>query len=78
MRIAPSELIFDEFEDQVFRGHPLGHAILGTEGSVGRIGVEVQRRFFREHYRPEGMVLFAQGDISWRSSRHSAHITSHR
>ena len=61
---SPSELIFDEFEDQVFRGHPLGHAILGTEGSVGRIGVEVQRRFFREHYRPEGMVLFAQGDLS--------------
>ena len=61
---SPSELIFDEFEDQVFRGHPLGHAILGTEGSVGRIGVEVQRRFFREHYRPERMVLFAQGDLS--------------
>lgn len=60
---SPSELIFDELEDQVFRGHPLGHAILGTESSVGRIGVRQQRDFFLRHYRPEEMVLFAQGDI---------------
>ena len=58
---SPSELIFDEFEDQVFRPHSLGHAILGTEASVGRITVEVQRRFYRSHYRAERMVLFARG-----------------
>ena len=58
---SPSELIFDEFEDQVFRPHRLGHAILGTEASVGRITVEAQRRFHRTYYRPERMVLFARG-----------------
>ena len=58
---SPSELIFDEFEDQVFRPHSLGHAILGTEASVGRITVEVQRSFYRSHYRAERMVLFARG-----------------
>lgn len=58
---SPSELIFDEFEDQVFRGHPLGHAILGTERSVGRLTTEQQRSFFARYYRPERMVLFAQG-----------------
>lgn len=26
----PSELIFDDFEDMIFRGHPLGRNILGT------------------------------------------------
>ena len=46
---SPSELIFDEFEDQVFRPHRLGHAILGTEASVGRITVEAQRRFHRTY-----------------------------
>ncbi|WP_314359543.1 pitrilysin family protein [Porphyromonas catoniae] len=60
---SPSELIFDEFEDQVFRGHPLGHAILGTEASVNRIEAKRQRAFFHTHYRPERMVLFAQGDL---------------
>ena len=39
----------------------LGHAILGTEASVGRITVEAQRRFHRTYYRPERMVLFARG-----------------
>ena len=58
---SPSELIFDEFEDQVFRPHSLGHTILGTEASVGRITVEVQRSFYRSHYRAERMVLFARG-----------------
>ena len=61
---SPSELIFDEFEDQVFRPHPLGHAILGTEASVGRITTAHQQRFYQRHYCPERMVLFAQGAVS--------------
>ena len=64
---SPSELIFDEFEDQVFRPHSLGHAILGTEASVGRITVEEQRRFYRRHYRAERMVLFARGVLDMES-----------
>ena len=64
---SPSELIFDEFEDQVFRSHSLGHAILGTEASVGRITVEAQRRFYRSHYRAERMVLFARGGLDMES-----------
>ena len=64
---SPSELIFDEFEDQVFRPHSLGHAILGTEASVGRITVEAQRRFYRCYYRPERMVLFARGVLDMES-----------
>ena len=31
---SPSELIFDDFEDLVFAGHPLGKNILGTPASV--------------------------------------------
>ena len=64
---SPSELIFDEFEDQVFRPHSLGHAILGTEASVGRITVEAQRRFYRSHYLSERMVLFARGVLDMES-----------
>ena len=64
---SPSELIFDEFEDQVFRSHSLGHAILGTEASVGRITVEAQRSFYRRYYRPERMVLFARGVLNLES-----------
>ena len=61
---SPAELIFDEFEDQVFRGSPLGHAILGTEGSVRRIKARHQQEFFRRQYKPERMVLFVQGSLT--------------
>ena len=31
---SPSELIYDEFENMIFRNHPLGHNILGTADNV--------------------------------------------
>lgn len=60
---SPSELIWDEFEDLVFRGHPLGHAVLGTEQSVLTFNPGKLKRFYREHYRPDNMLVFVQGQI---------------
>lgn len=60
---SPSELIFDEFEQLLFRGHALGHPILGTERSVSSFTHQMQCDFFHRHYRVENMVLFVQGDI---------------
>lgn len=62
---SPSDLIWDEFENILFRSHPLGHSILGTEASVGRITSEVERKFFRHHYRPDNMVVFVQGKVDY-------------
>lgn len=60
---SPSELIWDEFEDIVFRGHSLGHCILGTEASVNRFTPKIMQSFYAQHYRPDNMVVFTQGDI---------------
>ncbi|MDO4707453.1 MAG: pitrilysin family protein [Porphyromonadaceae bacterium] len=60
---SPSELIFDEFENVLFRGHALGHNILGTEVSVARQTRASCRRFLEKYYRPENMVIFCQGTI---------------
>ena len=38
-RDTPSESIYDDFEDLVFAGHPLGHNILGSEKSLSRIRI---------------------------------------
>lgn len=59
----PSELIFDEFENILFRGHALGHHILGTETSVRRQTRQSCLRFLGKHYRPEQMVIFSQGIV---------------
>ncbi|MBP3755657.1 MAG: insulinase family protein [Prevotella sp.] len=62
---SPSELIFDEFENILFAGHPLGHNILGTKEQVMDYSSADARRFTTEHYRPDNMIFFAYGDIDF-------------
>ena len=62
---SPAELIYDEFENQIFGGHPLGHNILGTTQRVRGYGTDDALRFTRKHYRPANTIFFAYGDISF-------------
>ncbi|GAB6393745.1 MAG: insulinase family protein/peptidase M16 [Bacteroidales bacterium] len=59
----PSELIFDEFENLLFEGHPLGHNILGDEKSLLRFTSATALSFVRRHYAPSNMVLFSMGRL---------------
>lgn len=58
---SPSELIFDEFENLLFKGHALGHNILGDEASLLRFTTETGCSFMRRFYAPENMVFFSTG-----------------
>ncbi|MCL1934517.1 MAG: insulinase family protein [Candidatus Azobacteroides sp.] len=58
---TPSELIFDEFENRIFAGNDLGHAILGEEESIQRFTSATCRDFVSDFYRPENMVFFSYG-----------------
>ncbi len=60
---SPSELIYDEFENMVFKGHPLGHNILGQSDRLRTFRTEDALRFTRHFYVPQNMVFFAYGDI---------------
>ena len=60
---SPAELIYDEFENLIFKGHPLGHNILGERERVRTFGTADAQRFARHHYVPQNMVFFAYGDI---------------
>jgi len=62
---TPSEQIMDDFEDLVFRDHPLGHNILGTAGSLKKITQEDIFRFIRETYRYDRIVIASIGNISF-------------
>ena len=55
---SPAELIYDEFENILFDGHPLGHNILGTSDQIRRYTSADALRFTRQWYRPENCVLF--------------------
>lgn len=60
-RDTPSELIYDEFENELFANHPLGHNILGNEQTVRSFDHEQCMRFISEHYTTERMIFFHQG-----------------
>lgn len=63
---SPSELIFDEFENQLFKGHALGHNILGDEQSLLRFTPESGLSFTLRFYAPENMIFFSMGRKDFR------------
>ena len=63
---SPAELIYDEFENIIFKGSPLGHNILGTAEQVRHFTTEDALRFTRKLYRPDNAIFFAYGDIDFK------------
>ena len=62
---SPSELIYDDFESLVFAGSSLAMPILGTKKTLKHISSkpDYPLRWMEQHYRPERMVVFCQGDV---------------
>ena len=63
---SPAELIYDEFENILFKGSSLGHNILGTSEQVRSFTTEDALRFTRKLYRPDNAIFFAYGDIDFK------------
>lgn len=62
---TPGELIFDDFEELIYKGYPIGRNILGDEVSVGRITREKVLDFVKRNYFPNRMVVSSVGDIAF-------------
>lgn len=62
----PSELIFDDFEDMIFRNHPLGRNILGKPELLRSFRTEDVLSFTRRFYQPGNMVFFVQGQYDFK------------
>lgn len=58
---SPSELIFDDFEDLIFDGHPIGRNILGTPESLSTIDRNRLLEWMQKHYSPDRMVFSTVG-----------------
>ena len=63
---SPAELIYDEFENLLFKGHPLGHNILGQAEQLRTYKTEDFLRYARRCYRPDNMIFFVYGDIDFK------------
>lgn len=62
---SPAELIYDDFENILFEGHPLGHNILGNAERVRKFTTEDALCFARKYYTPENSIFFAYGDVEF-------------
>ena len=63
---TPSELIFDDFEDLIFRNHPLGRNILGLPEQLKGFKSGDALAFVSRFYLPSNMVFFVRGNIDFK------------
>ena len=63
---SPAELIYDEFANMLFEGHPLGHNILGQADQLRTYTTEDALRFTKRCYRPDNAVFFIYGNVEFK------------
>lgn len=62
----PSELIFDDFEDMIFKNHPLGRNILGDPTQLKGFTTDDVLKFTSRFYLPTNMVFFVLGNLDFK------------
>lgn len=63
---SPDELIYDDFENIIFKGHPLGHNILGEAEKLRTYTTVHAHHFTERYYRPENSIFFINGDVPFK------------
>ncbi len=62
---SPAELIYDEFEEMIFRNHGLGRNILGKAETLRSYHTDDALRFTEKYYTPSNSTFFIYGNISF-------------
>ncbi len=63
---SPSELIFDEFEELIFDGHPIARNILGTKENIVSFNRDSITGFIEKNYHTDQMVISSVGKIDFK------------
>lgn len=63
---SPSDLIFDDFENLIFKGHSLGRNILGDPNLLKTFDSDDALNWTRRFYKPSNMVFFFYGNVDFR------------
>ncbi len=62
---SPSDLIFDEFEELVYNGHPIARNILGTRKNILKFNREFILRFIQNNYHTNQIVISSVGNFDF-------------
>ena len=60
---APEESIHDRLHQSFWKGHPLGHPILGSEETISRMSRDEILHFRQHWYRPSEIIIAAAGGV---------------
>ena len=60
---APEESIHDRLHQSFWKGHPLGHPILGSEETISRMSRDEILDFRQHWYRPSEIIIAAAGGV---------------
>lgn len=61
---TPDDLIFELHSDRLWRGHPYGRSILGSQESVAELSADTLRALHNDTYRGENLIVAAAGNVS--------------
>jgi predicted Zn-dependent peptidase len=64
-RDTPSELIFDEFEEILFNGDPMGRNTLGNTSTLKKLSSMQLKDFMTRNYSTHAMIVASVGNISF-------------
>ncbi len=64
---SPSELIFDEFDELVFDGHPIARNILGTKANLKKFNRNSILNFIENNYHTDQIVISSVGNYNFDS-----------
>ena len=62
---SPSEAIFDDFEELIYKGHPIGRNILGTKKTLEKFTRKNTIAYHRKHYHTNEIILSSVGNINF-------------
>ncbi len=60
----PEELIFDKFEEVVFKGNRLSMPVIGTEGNILRFNSDKLQKFHNKRYNTSRLLIVASGSVN--------------
>ena len=60
---SPSDKIFDDFEEEFFKGHALGNNILGKREDLKKLSQKDLHEFVQSYFSKENLVVSFVGDI---------------
>ncbi|GIX06607.1 MAG: zinc protease [Candidatus Poribacteria bacterium] len=64
----PIHVAYDAARRRFYEGHPLGHRVLGTAETIGRLTREEMESYFRQRYVPSNMTLVLTGRFDWEAA----------